>query len=283
MRGSTLFRLAVAALVCLSAPAFAAFHLMKIVEVFPGTPVAPNAQYVVLQMYAGGQTVVAGHVVTVFDATGAEINSFEFLGNVANGANQAKILIATTQAQTFFGVTANLVMTPVIPVGGGKICFDSSPIDCVAWGNYSGSALGVGAPFRRSTGMPGLLPGRAAIRRLDFFGSPTTLENADDTDNSATDFLLGPPQLRNNAGQAGTPPASTCGNNALESVEQCDDGGTNSGDGCSAVCMVEFCGDSVTQLSEQCDDGNITNGDGCSNMCLIETPLIFLNGFEPLP
>jgi cysteine-rich repeat protein len=30
------------------------------------------------------------------------------------------------------------------------------------------------------------------------------------------------------------------------------------------------CGDSITQPTEECDDGNTTSGDGCSNLCEIE-------------
>ena len=63
------------ALLGVALPASATFHLIKIVEVFPGTAVAPNAQYVVIQMYAGGQQFVAGHVITVFDRTGASCSA----------------------------------------------------------------------------------------------------------------------------------------------------------------------------------------------------------------
>jgi len=183
-------------------PALANFHLMKLVEVFPGTAAAPQAQYVVLQMYSGGQTVVGGHSIIVFDAADTAIpgGTFTFSGSVANGASQAKILIATSSAVTFFGVSANLSMTTaVIPAAGGKVCFDS--IDCVAWGNYSGSPTGVGTPFNATGG--GLRPGRAIIRRLDIAGGTTTLEGIDDTGDSANDFVSGAPAPRNNANQNG--------------------------------------------------------------------------------
>jgi cysteine-rich repeat protein len=76
--------------------------------------------------------------------------------------------------------------------------------------------------------------------------------------------------------------------------EQCDDGNTVSGDGCSAGCQLEphyncgylgepctlvVCGDGVQQsfmqadgtwAYESCDDGNATAGDGCSSSCNIE-------------
>ena len=93
---------------------------------------------------------------------------------------------------------------------------------------------------------------------------------------------------------------SICGDGNLEGVEACDDGaecndGTScttpgsicgsdgstcaprSGDGCTALCVVEFCGDGVTNNStEQCDDGNTTSGDGCESDCML--PAVCGNG-----
>jgi cysteine-rich repeat protein len=69
-----------------------------------------------------------------------------------------------------------------------------------------------------------------------------------------------------------------CGDGSVnQTSEQCDDGNTASGDGCSSTCKIEqspqaFCGDGVkNQTSEQCDDGNTTSGDGCSSTCKFET------------
>ena len=151
-------------LLAVALPASATFHLIKIVEVFPGTAVAPNAQYVVIQMYASGQEFVAGHAITVFDRSGTLIGTITFAGDVDNGASQAKILIATSQAQTFFGVAADLVMSPALLSAGGKVCW-AGTIDCVSWGNYNGSNAGVGTPFNAAGG--GLTFGQAAKRRLD--------------------------------------------------------------------------------------------------------------------
>jgi len=211
-----------------AAPAHAAFHLMKIAEVFAGCPASPNAQYVVLQMYSGGQNFVNGHSIVVSDSAGTVVGTFSFPANVANGANQAKILIATTEASSFFSVTPNLTMTAVIPRRGGRICFDS--IDCVAWGNYTGPSTGVGTPFNASGG---ITPTKAIVRRLDISGSPTVLESGDDTNDSANDFRFGTPAPRNNAGVLGVPPSSTCNNGVVEGLEECD-----GGPGCSATCMT---------------------------------------------
>jgi fibro-slime domain-containing protein len=78
----------------------------------------------------------------------------------------------------------------------------------------------------------------------------------------------------------------TCGDGVLLAPEQCDDGNTTAGDGCSANCVLETgessgwvcptpgqpcqrttCGDGVRQGSEPCDDGNNEAGDGCTPFC----------------
>jgi cysteine-rich repeat protein len=66
--------------------------------------------------------------------------------------------------------------------------------------------------------------------------------------------------------------SATCGDGVLSGNEQCDDGNTTSGDGCSSVCMKETpntCGNGVVEVDkgEQCDDGNMADGDGCSSTC----------------
>jgi len=224
-------------LLAVALPASATFHLTKIVEVFPGTAVAPNAQYVVIQMYASGQEFVGGHAITVFDRSGNLIGTITFPGDVNNGASQDRILIATTQAQTFFGVAADLVMSPALLSAGGKVCW-AGTIDCVSWGNYNGSNAGVGTPFNAGGG--GLAFGRAAKRRLDIVPPSNTLSSGDDTNNSATDFVASSsPTPRNNARILGHAPAGACGDGSLQALEQCDDGDRTNGDGCSSTCRVE--------------------------------------------
>ncbi|HTV23042.1 MAG TPA: DUF4215 domain-containing protein [Polyangiaceae bacterium] len=83
------------------------------------------------------------------------------------------------------------------------------------------------------------------------------------------------------------PPPPFCGDGALNDDEQCDDGGTESGDGCSSNCLVveqgyacptpgsrcelaAICGDGLLLLDEACDDGNAASGDGCTQNCQLE-------------
>jgi len=235
-----------AAGLALATPA-AAFNQIKIVEVFPGTAGSPNAQYVVLQAYAINQNLVSGHTVRVFNSAGTLLNTFTFAANLGNTANQAKILIATTEAATLFNVTSNLTMTAVIPLAGGKVCYDNTNIDCVAWGNYSPVDATVGTPFSISTCYGGgLRLGRALVRSLK---GNSTLEGTDDTNDSLADFYLDLPAPQNNAGTAGVIPPSTCGNTVLEALEFCDDGNTSGGDGCNGNCSgTEVCGDCILDL-----------------------------------
>ena len=63
-----------------------------------------------------------------------------------------------------------------------------------------------------------------------------------------------------------------CGNGVREACEDCDDGNTTDGDGCSSSCEMEqtVCGDGVQGPGEECDDGNTDDGDGCSSSCTLE-------------
>jgi cysteine-rich repeat protein len=71
------------------------------------------------------------------------------------------------------------------------------------------------------------------------------------------------------------PAPPVCGNGITEIPEQCDDGNSINGDGCSSSCTIEqppACGNGVLEAGEQCDDGNAVNGDGCSASCEFEKP-----------
>jgi cysteine-rich repeat protein len=61
-----------------------------------------------------------------------------------------------------------------------------------------------------------------------------------------------------------------CGDGLLQGGEECDDGNAINGDGCSSLCTITACGNGSLSEGEECDDGNIIDGDGCSSECLTE-------------
>ena len=91
------------------------------------------------------------------------------------------------------------------------------------------------------------------------------------------------------------PPTVVCGDGSRGTGEECDDGHTQGGDGCSPFCTIEagwtcvsssggsglggldtctpICGDGIRVLAnnaEGCDDNNTFAGDGCSSACNVE-------------
>jgi len=85
---------------------------------------------------------------------------------------------------------------------------------------------------------------------------------------------------------------STCGDGVLDAGEQCDDGNSANGDGCTGgTCVIEagftcagapsacatICGDGLVVGGEPCDDSNLTDGDGCTSACTRE-PGYFCGG-----
>jgi hypothetical protein len=216
------------------APASATFHLMRIVEIFPGTTSDPTAQYIMLQMYAPFQNFVMAQPVTIFDANGTLLGTFTFQSDVANGANRSTILIATSDAEALFGIAADLTMMPVIEPAGGAVCY-SEGIDCVAWGSFSDPTALPAPPDTIFNPPTGLAIGMAIHRDIsDGFGNVTS-------------FALAPPAPENNAGQTGV----------LDCVGDCSGDGRVTVD--EILTMVNIALGSAPLFD--CERGD-TNGDG---------------------
>ena len=111
------------------------------------------------------------------------------------------------------------------------------------------------------------------------------------TGNGSSQFQLGSGGTAGAAGSSahqGTAPPG-CGDGVVnQSSEQCDDGNTLAGDGCSGTCQVEpnhtcppqggacsvsfRCGDGVINPGEVCDQGQFTGSPGCSSDCKTQDP-----------
>jgi hypothetical protein len=202
MRGYlALLCLAAAILLAVPASASASFHLIKVREVHPGQS---DDSYVELQMFAAGQSLLGGHSLTLYSSSGALVHTSTFSGSVAHSANQQTVLVGDTAVQSTYGVAPDLLDAGLsIPAAGGAACWNAGgiPADCVAWGNFNGQAAiqtstgtAVGSPAS-----PGGIPAGMAIRRKISPGCPTLLEEADDSNVSATDFEEVAPSPRNDS------------------------------------------------------------------------------------
>jgi cysteine-rich repeat protein len=86
------------------------------------------------------------------------------------------------------------------------------------------------------------------------------------------------PTTGGDAGSSTTATASSgtagdvCGDGQPTGDEECDLGAANADDGaCTAGCRLPVCGDGLVQLGvEQCDDGGTQAGDGCDADCRLE-------------
>jgi hypothetical protein len=191
------------ALSALSAQAaFATFHEIVFRELYPGSSISPESEYVELQAYSSGQNFVKNHEVSFFNAIGGPIGTAKFGADVSNGANQMTILVATPAAEAEFGVTADLTMAANLlsPAGGG-VCWEA--FDCVSWGSFSGSL----SPSPGSPAAPGGIPDGQALRRTIAPGCASLLEESDDHNNSAADFEAVFPAPRPNSA---TPTEKAC-------------------------------------------------------------------------
>ncbi|MEM6731541.1 MAG: DUF4215 domain-containing protein, partial [Myxococcota bacterium] len=64
--------------------------------------------------------------------------------------------------------------------------------------------------------------------------------------------------------------SGSCGDGTVDPTEECDDGGGNSDtapDACRTNCRLPICGDLVVDTGETCDDGDTDDTDGCSTTC----------------
>jgi hypothetical protein len=176
--------LALAASAALPGTAPATFHEISIREVYPGSAAAPGAEYVELQMWSAGQNHVNEHVLRAYSATGTATGSNPFGSDVPGGANQSTIVLATPEAEAQFGIAGDAPLSPSgqLSPSGGAVCWES--LDCVSWGNFSGTLPSpAGSPAT-----PGGIPDGMALRRTIAPGCATLLEPTDDRDNSAADF-----------------------------------------------------------------------------------------------
>lgn len=178
----------------LFAQAAQAISLIKIREVYPG---ANSDSYVELQAYgpfpfAGG--TLPGKSLILFGADGTPTDSFTFTVHNELGASNTSFLVGDSGVEEAFGVTPDITDSQMnINPAGGAACWNvgDTPIDCVAWGDFSGREELVefaGSEVGNPASPVGITPGKS-LERTIAPNCSTWLEADDDTDDSATDFF----------------------------------------------------------------------------------------------
>ena len=201
--------LALAGIAFAATPASATFHEMSIREVYAGSALHPNSEYVELQMWHSGQNFVGKHILLTYDAKGGLVDENSLASDVSGGASQSTILIATPEAAAEFGVAADETLSPSnqLDPAGGAVCWQE--IDCVSWGSFNKGSLPSPA------GTPATaIPDGMALRRTISPNCPTMLEPTDDRDNSALDFSVVSPEPRPNSTAPSEHPCEPSGGGA---------------------------------------------------------------------
>lgn len=221
-------------LAALVSPVWATFHLARIDEIFLGMPGHTDAQYLTIVPYSNFQNLFSTVQVTVYGSTGTQLADFAVFGaNLPSSTtNQKSILVATSAAQSLFGIAAEQTATGALP-SSGVVCFRKglTVVDCVSYGAYTGSTTAGGS----QAGPPApAVPLGQALRRD--FGTDGVLSATDDTDNSAADFDLTAPRPRNFAGietsdltvaePGGTLTVSWAGTSSITTIHRTDDPST---------------------------------------------------------
>ncbi len=262
-----------------------------------------EVQFVSLRMLDAGQNAIGNVAALVFyDATGSSdgARALFFTQNVANGAQGAEILVATTKARDLANVQPDFLLpTGFLQPTNGRVCYaveasgTLQPIDCVAYGAFTGDNGTFGNPTP-------LTPDDRALQRI-----ATTGHNRSDW-TSVLD-----PTLANNAGGTGTLPATLCGDGLIDQGEVCD-GTLLGGATCASLGFAKgklscfqchydtskctTCGNDAINGKEECDGSDLggrscdslgyTGGAlGCTDVCTLDLsgcdPAFFVPGGGP--
>lgn len=134
-----------------AAPAAATFHLMQIEQSLGGWCGDVAQQAVQLRMRAGGQNLVSGSRIRVYDAAGANpVTLITFPSNVSGSTLGARILVASSAFSALHGITPDFALTNLIPASylkAGRLTFEDGSggiLWSLAWGgaNYTGPHTG---------------------------------------------------------------------------------------------------------------------------------------------
>ena len=144
MRPAALARIALAfAFLALAAPAHATFHLIEINKILTSYNGDTSIQAVEMRMLSGGQNLVSTGVMRTYDASGvliATIGTFASDLPAAGALTDRKVLIATNNFATTFGITPDLIIPAgSLPLSTGQVSFEKGVclVNAIAYGNVT--------------------------------------------------------------------------------------------------------------------------------------------------
>jgi hypothetical protein len=123
-------------------PAHAGFHLVEITKILASYNGDATIQAVEMKMIANSEHLVGTAFIKVYGATGvagATLGTFGANLSATGSVTGARILCATTNFATTFGITPDLVITPGITAPTGQVTFEKTtcPVNAVAYGGVT--------------------------------------------------------------------------------------------------------------------------------------------------
>jgi hypothetical protein len=250
------------ALCLLGARLAAAQDQIALVEVLGSWQGDDTIQFVELVLLADGQQATANVGELVFDTAAAEDGTRRFFVFTANvtGNRGGRVLVATNGLAALSGLTADFTLpTGLLAPRDGRVCYQvrdaqgsARLVDCVAYGRFTGPALGLGPPAPS--------PDNRSLARLQVSGS-----NRADWEARLT------PMPETNVGTSATL-QTLCGDGRISQGEECD--GLELGEATCAsldfssgklACMqchfdttrCSFCGNDALNAGEDCDGAEL--------------------------
>lgn len=223
-------------------------------------------QFVELIMAEDFQNALAGRAQLVFeDATGSVQQEFLFTKNMAVGLAGATVLVGTARLGELAAIVPDLILPDgMLSPSGGRICYrgadalgEFSTIDCLAYGDFSGSNGTFGAPVRAA-------PTNRSLDRVRYTGINR---------NDWQGVLMPSPRLNNGTQRVLT---TQCGDGTIDPGEDCE-GSDLDGATCASLGFVQgklkcsqcqyntnkctFCGNGQVNDGEQCDGADLDGAD----------------------
>ena len=101
------------------------FHIAEISKLMVGYNGDTGVQAVEIKMTTAGQNLVNGMTIAIYDGSGTLVATLgAFTANVANSASGDHILCATAKFRDTFGITPDLLITPLVPVTSGQVAYE---------------------------------------------------------------------------------------------------------------------------------------------------------------